>query len=184
VEPILTPAAPSAGALDVLRAITRAGFAYSAAKSLCDVAGWRLLDDEPDLGYVRYDMPLEAGSDQWRVVSVLVAETTASPGAFAQLFWYEEYDAARGPFDAAFHTIAAQVAALLGPASRSGEYRYPHSPDWPYLFAGWRLSDAVLVLVQDESDIQFGMDITLWVKPAGAATEPPIHAGERRSPGV
>ena len=54
--------APSEPAVAVLRAISRAGFAYTPAKALCETAGWRLVDDEPDLGYIRYAMRLAANS--------------------------------------------------------------------------------------------------------------------------
>ena len=167
--------APSEAAVAVLRAISRAGFAYAPTKALCGAAGWRLVDDEPDLGYVRYDMPLAAGSDERRPVSVLIAESNKPPFAFVPLFYFEEYDEGREPFDRAFRSLADQLTAFLGAAARSGEYSYPHRAGWPYSFAGWELADATLVLVQDEFDIQFGMDVTLWVQPAGSAVVLPVR---------
>jgi len=71
--------------------------------------------------------------------------------------------------------LAEQLAGFLGAAARSGVYSYPHRAGWPYSFAGWALADATLVLVQDEFDIQFGMDVTLWVLPAGTAIEAPVR---------
>jgi hypothetical protein len=159
----------------VLRAVSRAGFAYAQTKALCEAAGWRLVDDEPDLSYVRYDMPLAAGSGERRPLSVLIAESNKPPFAFVPLFYFEEYDEGREPFDLAFRTLAEQLAGFLGAAARSGEYSYPHRAVWSYSFAGWALADATLVLVQDEFDIQFGMDVTLWVQPAGSAVEAPVR---------
>jgi hypothetical protein len=52
---------------------------------------------------------------------------------------------------------------------------YAHRAAWRYSFAGWGLTDATLVLVQDELDIQFGMDVTLWVQPAGTSIQAPVR---------
>jgi hypothetical protein len=167
--------APSEAAVAVLRAIARAGFAYAPIKVLCETAGWRLVDDEPEMGYVRYDMLLAARSGERRSLSVLIAENNKLPFAFVPLFYFEEYDEHREPFDIAFRTIAEQLAGFLGAVARSGEYSYPHRAGWSYSFAGWGLADATLVLVQDEFDIQFGMDVTLWVQPVGTPTQVPVR---------
>jgi hypothetical protein len=167
--------APSEATVTVLRAISRAGFAYAPTKTLCEAAGWPLVDDEPDLGYVRYDMLVAAGCSKGWPLSVLIAERNNPPGALIPLFWFEEYDDGREPFDMAFRMIAEQLAGFLGAAVRSGEYTYPHRSEWSYSFSGWALPDATLVLVQDEFDIQFGMDVTLWVQPAGTPIQVPLR---------
>jgi hypothetical protein len=66
---------------------------------------------------------------------------------------------------------------VLGPPSSFGEYTYPHREGWPYSYSWWSLADATIVLVQDEFDIQFGMDISLWVLPAHAAVAVPVSGG-------
>lgn len=167
--------APSEAAVAVLRAISRGGFAYAPTKVLCEAAGWRLVDDEPDLGYVRYDLQLAADSDEQRPLSVLIAESNSPPWGFIPLFYFEGYEQGRQPFDRAFRVLTGQLAGFLGAAARSGEYSYPHRAGWPYSFVGWCLPDATLVLVQDEFDIQFGMDVTLWVQPAGSAVVAPVR---------
>jgi hypothetical protein len=43
------------------------------------------------------------------------------------------------------------------------------------MFAGWVLADSTITLVQDELDIQFGMDVTLWIQPAGTKIEVPVR---------
>lgn len=159
--------APSESAIAVLLAISRAGFAYEPTKMLCDAAGWRMLDDEPELGYVRYDMQLAVDSKECRLLFVANAEGETAPFAFLPLFYFDEFDRERKPLDQAFHTLIEQLSAILGAAEQSGNYRYPHRKEWPYSFAGWSLPDATLMLVQDEFDIQFGMDVSLWVWPAG-----------------
>lgn len=169
--------APSEKVIAVLRAISHAGFAYAPTKRLCDAAGWDLVDDEPDLGYVRYDMLLAAGQDVRRPLTVQIAESGSPPWASIPLFYFDEYEDAREPFDRAFRSLSEQLAGFLGAASRAGVYRYPHRAEWPYSFVGWSLPEATLVLVQDEFDIQFGMDVTLWVLPAGSVVEAPVKVG-------
>jgi hypothetical protein len=168
-------ATPTKAVLEVLRGISRAEFAYTPTKELCETAGWQLVDDEPDLGYLRYSLAPGASSEERRLLSVLIAESNKPPFAFVPLFFFEVYDRCREPFDLAFRTIAEQLARLLGAATRSGEYSYSHRADWSYLFAGWSLADTTLVLVQDEFDIQFGMDVTLWVLPAGSVVKAPMR---------
>jgi hypothetical protein len=158
---------PGKPVFDVLRSISRAGFAYACTKMVCEAAGWQLVDDEPELGYLTYSMDFATGLEERRLLSVLIAESNKPPYAFVPLYCFEEYDESREPFDLAYHGIAEQLAGFFGAATRSGEYSYPHRADWSYSFAGWSLADATLVLVQDEFDIQFGMDVTLWVEPAG-----------------
>lgn len=168
---VLVPTEP---VVAVLRAIARAGFAYAATRSLCETAGWRLVDDERDLGYVRYNMPLATGSEELWLLMVLLAERNSPPWAFVPLFSFEEYDTGRKPFDMAFRTLAEGLTGMLGTATLTGEYEYPHRAGWSYSFSGWSLADAVLVLVQDEFDIQFGMDVTLWILPAGTHIQVPM----------
>jgi hypothetical protein len=167
--------APSKEAIAVLRALSGVGFAYASCKALCENAGWGLVDDEPDLGYVRYAMRLGDDTDQRSLLSVRIVEAGKPPWAFVPLFYFEEYDECREPFDRAFRSLSGHLAGFLGTASRAGSYSYPHRAGWSYSFIGWELVDATLMLVQDELDIQFGMDVTLWVQPAGTAIRAPVQ---------
>ena len=166
---------PSEATVAVLRAISRAGFVYDSTKALCDAAGWELVDDEPDLGYVRYDVLDADGLKPRCVLSVQIAGDGSRPWAFVPLFHFKNYDATREAFDQAFRTVSEKLIGLLGAASRSGVYSYPHRSGWAYSFVGWSLLDATLVLVQDEFDIQFGMDVTLWIQPTGAEVAVPVR---------
>ncbi len=80
----------------------------------------------------------------------------------------------RTPFDNAFRRLADGLEALVGPPFRTGEYKYRHRRGWPYLYSWWRLPDASLALVQDEHDIQFGTDVTLWVLAEGVKVRLPV----------
>ncbi len=168
--------APSRDAAVVLRTLSRAGFGYQRTKELCEAAGWKLLDDELDLGYVAFEIRLEHNHDIRRRLAVEVSESGRPPRAFVPLFYFEEYDLERKPFDQAYWSLSEQLARVIGPPSSSGEYTYPHREGWFFSFSWWSLGDATLVLVQDELDIQFGMDITLWVLPAGAEVRVPLSA--------
>ena len=165
--------APSELVVEILRAISRAAFAYAPTKTLCLAAGWNLVDDEPDLGFVTFNMTVGPDPNLVRL-SVLIAESGHQPFAFVPLFFFEDYDQTREPFDRAFRLLSEQLTRLLGEASESAVYSYPHRARWPYSFAGWSLTDATLILVQDEYDIQFGMDVTLWTQPAGTEVKAPV----------
>ncbi len=163
--------APSHDAVAVLRAIARAGFGYQRTKDLCHAARWKLIDDEIALGYVAFDMGLVPSESFPRRLVVEVRESSRPPRAFVPLFYFEEYDVHREPFDQAYWSLTEQLASILGPPSSSGEYTYPHRQGWPFFFSWWSLTDGAFVLVQDEFDIQFGMDVTLWVLPANAGLQ-------------
>jgi hypothetical protein len=165
---------PSDSLITLLRDISHANFRYASTKDLCDKAGYRLEYDEPDLGFVRCIIPLPICSDAQAYMSVQIAEKNKTASAFIPLFYFEEYEKSRVQFDDAFCTLKSMLASLVGPASMSGKYSYPHRSDWYYSFTGWELPDITLVLVQDEFDIQFGMDITLWAQPARSAVTVPI----------
>ena len=167
--------APSQTTISVLRAIAHAGFAYQPTKELAATARWELVDDELGLGFVRYEMFLTPGQDGRRSLTVLVRDSGEPTCAFIPLFYFEDYEVGREPFDRAFRSLCEQLIGVLGPPLQSGTYSYPHRAEWSYGYAGWALADVTLVLAQDEFDIQFGMDISLWVQPAGTAVKVPVR---------
>lgn len=165
--------APSGDVVTVLRAISRAGFGYQPTKKLAQAAGWKLVDDEFDLGFVAFEMPL-GSTNEVRRLAVEVSESGRSRLAFVALFSYEEYEVQWEPLDEAYQSLCQQMANVIGPPSASGEFRYSHRPGWLYSCCWWPLSDTTLILTQDEFDIQFGMDVTLWIMPAGTTVEIPV----------
>ncbi len=166
--------APSGDDVAVLRVISRSGFGYQPTKKLAQAAGWKLVDDELDLGYVAFQMPL-GSSNEIRRLHVEVSESGRSPLAFVALFYYEEYDVGREPLDKAYQSLYQQLTNVIGPPSASGEFTYPHRSSWLYSCC-WSLLDATFILTQDEFDIQFGMDVTLWILPAGTTVQIPVSA--------
>jgi hypothetical protein len=167
--------APADDAIAMLRAISEAGFRYERTKKLAELAGWRLVDDEEDLGYVAFEMRLVPGKDLCRRLFVQIGQSGQPPRAFVPLFCFEDYDSHRRPFDEAFRSLSEQLTNLLCLPSSLGHYSYAHREGWLYSYTSWSLIDATFVLVQDEMDIQFGMDITLWLLPAGEAVELPVR---------
>lgn len=165
---------PDAGVLAAIREIAREGFSYRRTKELGQTAGWKLDDDELDLGYVAFEVQI--AKDDSRRLSVQVSESGRPPRAFLPLYYIddEECEANRKPFDQALRSLSEQLESVLGLPSVSGEYGYSHRENWLYSYVGWSLADATFVLAQDEFDIQFGMDVTLWVLPAGTEVAGPM----------
>ena len=167
-------AIPSQAEIEVMRSIARAGFDYQDSKRLCSAAGWRLVEDEPELGFLQYQ-PVFSGKG--RLFSVCFRGSPQCPFAFTALCNFEDYSADRTPFDQAFARVADHLKSLLKEPSQIGSYYYSHRPKWSYAFSWWSLDDASLALVQDEYDIQFGMDVSVWILPAGLDVRIPILAG-------
>ncbi len=114
----------------------------------------------------------------------LCTEAGTSSGqafAFVVLYFFDELGPemadfcppGRADYDRAYETSESQVAAVLGDPATRGEYRYPFRSEWPYRYAIWPGEAGVLILRQDELDIQFGMDVNLWVQPWDPATPLP-----------
>ncbi len=166
--------APSVDTIEALRAIASGGVRYQTTKEIAIAAGWRLNDNELKLGYVAFDVRPDCGKDMVSRLVVEVREGGRSPRAFVPLFYFEEYEAERKTFDQAFRLISDRLVDVLGSPSASGKYHYPHRNEWPYLYSWWAAAGATFILVQDEFDIQFGMDVTLWVLPASIAVALPV----------
>jgi hypothetical protein len=127
------------------------------------------VEDEPDLGFVQYFLWIGAGADDRRLLSVGTPELDGPPHLYLPLFYFPEDEGGdpeeheRRPFDEAYRRLADGASAILGDARREGTYEYSHRPGWAYNFRIWRVPEAQVVLVQDEHDIQFGMDVSLWL---------------------
>jgi hypothetical protein len=157
-----------------MRRIADAGFEHSATRRLCSDAGWQLVADEPALGFIQYYLQFGAGHDDQRLLSVGIPQGSSAPYLFLPLFYFpeeegedpEEHD--RKPFDTAYRRLSEELSKLLGQSQREGTYVFPHRSDWPYGFCVWQVPEAQVILLQDEHDIQFGLDVSLWMFP----TEP------------
>jgi len=169
---------PDEAMLDALRALAHAEHGIEAAKEICSAAGWTLVDEEP--GFARFQVDPPGSRGERHLVTVSRRPDDPWPFAFVTLHYFEEgrdeepEDIDRAPFDRVYRRVARRLTELLGRPYRAGEYQYPDVDDWHYHYSWWRLEEASLALVQDEFDIQFGMDISLWVLPAGIDVTLPV----------
>ena len=163
------PIVPSHDQFELLRGIAGAGFDYSATKRLCSGAGWKLVVDEHEVGFVQFSLWVGAGPENQRLLSVGTPELDGLPHLYLPLYYFPEEEGGdpgeheRRPFDEAYRQLADGTRLILGEAHREGTYEYPHRSGWRYNFRIWRAPEAQVVLVQDEHDIQFGMDVALWL---------------------
>jgi hypothetical protein len=142
--------------------------------------GWETTEDFPDVGVLRFLV-----DDTHEVVFDSAKSGGLSGRAFvwaAVCYWPEDEDchpaedqrvrrgggsdadsdSERGEFDAKFEALCEELTNLLGAPTGQGKYEYAHRPDWPYHYAVWRARHGFLILQQDELDIAFGFDISLW----------------------
>jgi len=77
-------------------------------------------------------------------------------------------------FNVAFHSAAETLTRYFGPPTESGDHQLSFRT-WPYAYQRWSLPEAEFTLVQDEFDIQDGMDVTLWAQPVGTPIEKTLH---------
>lgn len=177
----MPPVGPDASEIASLRAMASARFGHDSTVQIGANAGWQLTEDEPD--FVQFFVNLGGKRKDRRLLTVGFREANETPYGFLTLFDFEgpEDDATivdRSPFDGAFETLVEQLANSIGPPVETGTYRYSHRPEWPYSFGWWRLDDSTFALVQDERDIQFGMDVTLWFFPAEFEVHFPIEVDQ------
>ncbi len=77
-------------------------------------------------------------------------------------------------FNSAFLFVAAVLTQFIGAPGIEGD-RQLSFRTWPYAYQRWSLPEGEFTLVQDEFDIQEGMDVTLWVQPVGTPIDKTLH---------
>ena len=107
----MEPLIPSPAQFEVLFAIAREGFVYEAVKHLCFGAGWELVSDEPDVGFLQYFLWLGVFADDRRLLRVGTPEVKDGPFIYLPLSYYDERENGsspgdRTPFDAAYQCLA------------------------------------------------------------------------------
>src|SRR5262249_38814677 len=166
----MNPVSPSRDQFAVLRGIAGAGFDYATTKRLCSGAGWQMVGDEPEIGFVQYYLWVGSGNENRRLLSIGTPEVAGPPHIYLPLYYFPEEEEGGEPadhdrksFDEAYRRLAEGMGLLLGRAERDGTYEYSHRSGWPYSLRAWRIPEAQIFLLQDEHDIQFGMDLSLWL---------------------
>jgi hypothetical protein len=162
-----------------LFSLAESTFDFDEVEKRCRGWGWILTEDDPDLGVARFCV--EDGCE-------VVFDSGKSGGLngraclwLALCYWPDDEDSqsadgqegrgdaggeaggGRGDFDARFEAACDELRKSLGPPAGRGKYQYQHRAGWPYSYAVWRAKRGFLALQQDELDIQFGFDISIWV---------------------
>ncbi len=137
------------------------------------------MEDEPELGFIQYFLWVGPEDNDRRLLSVGTPGVPDGPHIYLPLYYFGEEGGDPivedcGPFDDAYQRLSAGISAVLGPAGSCGTYEHPHRPGWSYGFCTWRLTEANVFLLQDEHDIQFGMDVSLWFFPAELEVSVPL----------
>lgn len=161
--------APLSAHLPALRSLCDAPLTYDEVRRRCLALGWSI-DEEDDRNLVlriRFD----------EAVSELVA--SLAPGQrfgrtiYLPLFCTEDpYDCITGAspdekpdFDTAYSLGKSLFDTVIGTPFRTGTFEFFKGT---YQFAIWRGTHAVLALIQDDFDVQFGSEITAWIIERGA----------------
>ena len=163
----------SKGHVIALCSVAQGGFAYESAKAVASAADWELVDDERELGFLRFSIEILSGEER-RALVVVFNPKEKAPFAFIPLFCFPAEANQFADFNSAFQSVAKDLDHILGKASCSGDYQYPHR-EWRYSHCWWSLPEAEVVLVQDEFDIQNGLDVTLWIRSAGTPVKMPVR---------
>jgi hypothetical protein len=155
----------SASDINVLRLIMRAGENYAEIKRLLGNAVWKVEENEPELGYLRVGIPAGKTGDFFTLI-IGYRDSERPPYLILTFVCFPDSPNKLAEFDAAFRAAADAIQRVLGKPALSGE-RQLSSRNWLFAYQRWSLPEGEFTLLQDEFDIQNGMDVTLWVQPAG-----------------
>lgn len=158
----------SAKDTETIRSIVRAGSDYDAVKRLLGETQWEIEADEVDLGFLRVFIP-DTDDKCYRLI-IGYRDPDQPPYCLLTFSLFPDSEEHLAAFNAAFHSAAQALTRYLGVAIASGERRLSFRT-WPYAYQRWSLPEGEFTLVQDEFDIQDGMDVTLWMQPVGTPLE-------------
>lgn len=154
----------SAKDIETIRSIVRAGSDYDTIKRLLGETPWDIAADEVDLGFLRVFIP-DAGDECYRLI-VGYRDPDRPPYCLLTFFLVPDSEEHLVAFNAAFDSAAQALTGYFGPPTASGAHQLSFRT-WPYSYRRWSLAEGEFTLVQDEFDIQDGMDVTLWMQPVG-----------------
>jgi hypothetical protein len=154
----------SAEEFDIVRSIARAGDDYTAIKELIAATRWKVDEDDTELGFLRIFIPDER--DEFYRLIIGYRDPERPPYSLLTFGLFPDSEEHLEAFNSAFHSVAEAIAQWLGAPTVSGERKPPYRT-WSYAHYTWSLPEGEFTLVQDEFDIQDGMDVTLWIQPVG-----------------
>jgi hypothetical protein len=162
----------SGNEIDVLLSIARVGDNYDELKRLLATTGWEIDEDDTDLGFLRIFIP--DPTDKCYRLIIGYRDPDRPPYSLLTFSLFPDSQAHIAAFNSAFHSIAEFLKQYLGAPSTSGDHRLSFRA-WSYAYQRWSLPEGEFTLVQDEFDIQDGMDITLWIQPVGTPLAETLH---------
>ncbi|PWU20039.1 MAG: hypothetical protein C5B50_04930 [Verrucomicrobia bacterium] len=162
----------SAKDINILRSIARAGEDYDTIKRLISETGWEIDEDETTLGFLRIYIPDMV--DKYYRLIVGYRDPDRPPYSLLSFYIFPGSEEQIPGFNTAFQQTAKILAGRFGPPALTGDHRLSFRT-WSYMYQRWSLPEGEFTLIQDEFDIQEGLDITLWVQPVGTPIEETAH---------
>jgi hypothetical protein len=157
---------------DTLRAIARARDDYGTIKRLLAETRWEIEEDEIDLGFLRIFIP-DTSDECYRLI-IGYRDPDHPPYSLLTFSLFPDSEEHLAAFNSVFHSTAETLTRYFGAPTARGDHRLSFRT-WPYAYLRWSLPEAEFTLVQDEFDIQEGMDVTLWAQPVGTPIETTLH---------
>ncbi len=162
----------SAKDIETVRSIARAGNDYATIKRLLDGTEWEIDADDTDLGFLRIFIPNT--TDKFYRLIIGYRDPEHPPYSLLSFYVFPDAEEHLAAFNGAFQSTAEALARQLGAPTAQGEHRLSFRT-WSYAYQRWSLPEGEFTLVQDEFDIQEGMDVTLWIQPVGTPIEETLH---------
>ena len=162
----------SAKDIQTVRSIVRAGSDYVTIKRLLGETSWEIEEDETDLGFLRIFIS-DAKDGCYRLI-IGYRDPDRPPYCLLTLFLCPDSEEHLPAFNAAFDSAAQAHTRCFGLPTAGGEHQLSFRT-WPYAYRRWSLPEGEFTLVQDEFDIQDGMDVTLWMQPVGTPIEETVR---------
>ena len=161
----------SAEDFNTLRSIAQAGQDCHAIKRLLEATEWRIDEDDTDLGFLRIFIPDVMDGFYRLIIGYRDPEpppqhSLRAPYSLLTFSVFPDSEEHLPGFNSVFHSAAETIAQYIGAPTASGERKLDFRT-WSYAYYRWSLPEGEFTLVQDEFDIQDGMDVTLWIQPVG-----------------
>ena len=158
--------------IETVRSIARAGSDYDTIKRLLGETQWEIEADQVDLGFLRVLIP-DADDECYRFI-IGYRDPDHAPYCLLTFSLFPDSEEHLAPFNAAFLSAAQALTRYFGAPTASGDRQLPFRT-WSYSYQRWSLPEGEFTLVQDEFDIQDGMDVTLWMQPVGTPIEMAVN---------
>lgn len=154
----------SAKDADTLRSIARARDDYHTIKRLLAATEWEIDEDNARLGFLRVFIP-DTTDEYYRLI-IGYRDPNHPPYSLLSFYLFPDSEEHLAAFNSAFNSTAAAMTGFFGAPTAKGDRRLSFRT-WSYAYHRWSLPEGEFTLVQDEFDIQEGMDVTLWIQPIG-----------------